>query len=128
MHPASPDSLVAALASVSTGAAAATLPTTQETLKNRLASVHFIDFEDITPGEGLLQKRARYTFDLYKTYTPQHVLTLNYSNEPSDKAFPGDTIGRYLLSTTLLSRALHEPEPQTLKEVRLRRWGPPFTG
>ena len=54
---------------------------------------------------------------MYKAYTPQHVLTLNYSTTPSDKAFPGDTIGRYILSATLLSRALHEPEPETLKNV-----------
>lgn len=88
-----------------------------ETAQGRSQSIHFMDFEDITPSDGLLVKRARYTHDMYKAYTPQHVLTLNYSTKPSDKAFPGDTIGRYILSTTLLSRALHEPEPKTLKKV-----------
>lgn len=92
-------------------------PVTQEVLMSRLDAIHYIDFEDAVPAEGYLLKRARYTFDMYKDYTPDHVLTLNYSNEPSDHAFPGDTIGRYILSTTLLSRALHEPKPQTLDQV-----------
>ena len=109
--------LVVLFISVSAGAAAAPDPAAQEALMGRIRSIQVIDFEDIAPGEGLLQKRARYTLDMYKAYTPQHVLTLNYSTEPSDKAFPGDTIGRYILSTTLLSRALHEPEPGTLKDV-----------
>jgi uncharacterized protein len=85
--------------------------------KSRSQSIRFIEFEDITPAEGLLLKRARYTYDMYKAYTPEHVLKLNYSTKPSDKAFPGDTIGRYILSATLLSRALHEPAPETLKKV-----------
>jgi hypothetical protein len=110
-------SLVVAFVSVSASAITAADSTAQETLLNRTQSIQVVDFEDITPGDGLLQKRARYTFDMYKMYTPKHVLTLNYSTEPSDKAFPGDTIGRYILSATLLSRALHEPEPQTLKDV-----------
>jgi len=76
-----------------------------------------LEFEDITPEPGMLLTRARYTFDMYKAYTPQHVLSLNYSTTPSDHAFPGDTIGRYILSATLLSRALHEAEPETLKQV-----------
>ena len=109
--------LVVTFVSVSASAVAAADPVAQETLISRIRSIHTIDFEDITPGEGLLPKRARYTLDMYKAYTPQHVLTLNYSSDPSDKAFPGDTIGRYILSTTLLSRALHDPEPQTLKDV-----------
>ena len=92
-------------------------PITQEALMNRLQSVNYIDFEDIVPADGYLMKRARYTYDMYKAYTPEHVLTLNYSTTPSDKAFPGDTIGRYILSTTLLSRALHEAEPETLSRV-----------
>ncbi len=109
--------LVVAFVSVSASAVAGVDPAAQETLASRIRSIQTIDFEDITPGGGLLPKRARYTLDMYKAYTPRHVLTLNYSTEPSDKAFPGDTIGRYILSTTLLSRALHEPEPQTLKDV-----------
>ncbi len=109
--------LAAIFVSVSGSAVAAADSAAQEALVNRIRSTQVIDFEDITPGDGLLQKRARYTFDMYKAYTPKHVLTLNYSNEPSDKAFPGDTIGRYILSATLLSRALHEQEPQTLKDV-----------
>jgi len=84
---------------------------------SRSRSIRFVEFEDITPAEGLLLKRARYTLELYQSYTPQHVLSLNYSIQPSDKAFPGDTIGRYILSATLLSRALHQPEPETLKAV-----------
>ena len=108
---------VVAFVSVSASAVAGVDPAAQETLASRIRSIQTIDFEDITPGGGLLPKRARYTLDMYKAYTPRHVLTLNYSTEPSDKAFPGDTIGRYILSTTLLSRALHEPEPQTLKDV-----------
>jgi hypothetical protein len=85
--------------------------------KRRSQSIRFLEFEDITPAEGLLLKRARYTYEMYRDYTPEHVLTLNYSTTPSDKAFPGDTIGRYILSATLLARALHEPEPETLKKV-----------
>ena len=88
-----------------------------ESTKHPLGDVQVIEFEDIVPGPGLLQKRARYTYDLYRSYTPQHVLSLNYSNEPSDHAFPGDTIGRFIMSATLLSRALHQPEPDNLKEV-----------
>lgn len=99
------------------GGARAVEPITQEALMNRLQSVNYVEFEDITPADGYLMKRARYTHDIYKAYTPEHVLTLNYSTTPSDKAFPGDTIGRYILSTTLLSRALHEPEPETLSRV-----------
>jgi hypothetical protein len=45
------------------------------------------------------------------------VLTLNYSKDAKHPGFPGDTIGRYILSTTLLCRVLHEPEPETLKKV-----------
>lgn len=88
-----------------------------EATKHPLGDVRVIEFEDVVPGPGLLQKRARYTYDLYRSYTPQHVLTLNYSTEPSDHAFPGDTIGRFIMSATLLSRALHQPEPDNLKEV-----------
>lgn len=88
-----------------------------ETALHRSRSIHFIDFKDIQPGDGLLTRRARYTLELYQRYTPQHVLKLNYSNQPSDKAFPGDTIGRYILSASLLSQALHEPEPETLQQV-----------
>jgi len=88
-----------------------------ETPLRRSQAIRFVDFEDILPGDGLLPRRARYTLELYQRYTSQHVLKLNYSNQPSDKAFPGDTIGRYILSATLLSRALHEPEPETLRQV-----------
>ena len=87
------------------------------TAKSRIESIRFLDFDDITPAEGLLLKHTRYTHDMYRACTPQHVLTLNYSTKPSNNAFPGDTIGRYILSATLLSRALHEPEPETLKAV-----------
>jgi hypothetical protein len=90
----------------------------RETAQSRSRSIHFLELEDITPAEGLVRKRAYRTFEMYKAYTPEHVLTLNYSTTPSDKAFPGDTIGRYILSATLLSRALHEPEPETLRKVR----------
>jgi uncharacterized protein len=76
-----------------------------------------IEFEDIRPERGLLLKRAEYTYEMYKNYTPEHILTLNYSTSPSDHAFPGDTIGRFIMSTTLLSRALHQPEPESLKKV-----------
>ena len=86
-----------------------------KTAQSRIESIRFLDFDDITPAEGLLLKHARYTHDMYRAYTPQHVLTLNYSTKPSNNAFPGDTIGRYILSATLLS--LHEPEPETLKAV-----------
>ncbi|MCX6914321.1 MAG: hypothetical protein NT167_14910, partial [Verrucomicrobia bacterium] len=65
--------------------------------KSRIESIRFLDFDDITPAEGLLLKHARYTHEMYQAYTPKHVLTLNYSTKPSDKAFPGDTIGRYIL-------------------------------
>ncbi len=109
--------LIALIVPVLPGRAVAPDPVAHETLRNRLDTIQYLDFEDITPAEGYLLKRARYTFDMYTSYTPQHVLTLNYSTEPSDHAFPGDTIGRYILSTTLLSRALHEPEPLTLTQV-----------
>jgi len=76
-----------------------------------------MEFEDIKPEAGLLLTRAGYTYEMYRQYTPEHILTLNYSTEPSDHAFPGDTIGRFLTSATLLSRALHQPEPDNLKKV-----------
>jgi len=82
-----------------------------------LGTLKVIEPEDVTPADGLLLKRALATYDMYKNYTPKHVLTLNYSTQPSDHAFPGDTIGRYILSATLLSRILHQPEPDTLKQV-----------
>ena len=69
--------LVVTLVSVSANAVSAADPVAQETLMSRIRTIHMIDFEDITPGEGLLPKRARYTLDMYKAYTPQHVLTLN---------------------------------------------------
>ncbi len=109
--------LLVAIGSIPVSGVFATDAVAEDTLTSRMESIQFIDFEDITPGDGLLRKRAGYTLEMYNAYTPKHVLTLNYSSEPSDKAFPGDTIGRYILSTTLLSRALHAPEPQTLKDV-----------
>ena len=56
--------------------------------KIRSQAIRFLEFEDITPAEGLLLKRARYTYEMYKGYMPEHVLTLNYSTKPSDKVFP----------------------------------------
>ncbi|MCC6486172.1 MAG: hypothetical protein IT364_01615 [Candidatus Hydrogenedentes bacterium] len=84
-------------------------PLSEEALLKRIHSIAVVDFEDITPGEGLLLERARHTFEMYKAYTREHVLTLNYSNQPGDKVFPGDTIGRYILSCSLLSRGLGAP-------------------
>lgn len=84
---------------------------------DRSRGIQIMSFEDIVPTEGLVRQRAARTFELYKSYTPEHVLTLNYSSTASDKAFPGDTIGRYILSASLLAQALHEPEPETLTQV-----------
>jgi len=109
--------LVLVLGLVNSGETNAAQPASPETALGQSQFVHFVELEDIKPAEGLLFNRAQRTFDMYKAYTPRHVLTLNYSTNASDKAFPGDTIGRYILSTTLLSRALHEPEPKTLKKV-----------
>ena len=86
-------------------------------MMNTMGHLQVIPFEDIRQDEGLLRRRARYTFDLYSAYSPQHVLTLNYGTTSSKSKFPGDTIGRYILSTTLLARALHEPAPDTLENV-----------
>ena len=88
-----------------------------ETTKHPLGVLKAIEPEDVEQAEGLLRKRASYTYEMYKSYTPEHVLTLNYSNQASRPSFPGDTIGRYILSATLLSRALHQPEPETLRKV-----------
>ncbi len=99
------------------GNVGAAQPTAPATARERGRAIQFVEFEAITLADGLLRQRAARTFDLYKAYTPEHVLTLNYSTTPSDKAFPGDTIGRYILSSSLLARALHEPEPETLKKV-----------
>jgi uncharacterized protein len=103
------------LSSLTSGRAASNAA--PDTPRIRCQSIQFIEFEDIIPADGLLRRRASRTFDLYKAYTPDHVLTLNYSTKPSDKAFPGDTIGRYILSASLLARALHQPEPETLQRV-----------
>lgn len=88
-----------------------------ETARRRGREIQFVEFKDILPNDGLLRQRARHTFEMYKNYTPKHVLTLNYSTKPSDKAFPGDTIGRYILSASLLAQALHQTEPETLRQV-----------
>lgn len=80
-------------------------------------TIKVVELEDVVPTEGLLLRRTNYTYDMYKRYTAKHVLSLNYSTQPSDHAFPGDTIGRFIMSTTLLSRILHQPEPDSLKQV-----------
>ena len=97
--------------------AAAGGETTLEAKMKSGTGISAVEFADITLERGMLLARARATFDLYKGYSPKHVLSLNYSTTPSDHAFPGDTIGRYILSTTLLCQALHEEEPETLKHV-----------
>jgi len=77
----------------------------------KIGAVKTIELEDIAPEEGLLLQRARYTWVMYKGMDPQFVLG------ETNHMWPGDKIGRYILSTTLLSRILHEPAPDTLRAV-----------
>jgi uncharacterized protein len=74
-------------------------------------SVKVIEFEDIYPADGLLRQRALYTYDMYKRMDPAFVLY------ETSHLWPGDKIGRFILSTTLLSRILHEPAPESLRQV-----------
>ena len=79
-----------------------------------------IPFADLTPG-GLLKARAELSFRrLQEPYFQwDHVSRVNF--EP----FPGDAIGRTINGLTLLSQALHQPEPASLKEIMRR--GPEVT-
>ena len=76
-----------------------------------LGTIKTIELEDITPEPGLLLQRAGYTWAMYKGMDPQFVLG------ETNHMWPGDKIGRFILSTTLLSRLMHEPAPETLRRV-----------
>lgn len=74
-----------------------------------------ISFEDFTP-DGLLKARAELSFRrLQEPYFQwSNVSRVNF------EAFPGDAIGRTINGLTLLSQALHQPEPASLKEIMRR--------
>lgn len=74
-----------------------------------------IPFEDVIP-DGVLKDRAGLAFrHLQETYFQwDSVSRVNF--EP----FPGDAIGRTINGLTLLSQALHQPEPASMKEIMRR--------
>lgn len=74
-----------------------------------------IPFEDLTP-DGLLKERAELSFRrLQEPYFQwDNVSRVNF------EAFPGDALGRTINGLTLLSQALHQPEPASLKEIMRR--------
>jgi hypothetical protein len=77
--------------------------------------VKTISFEDVTP-DGLLKARAELAFrHLQEPYFQwDNVSRVNFG------PFPGDAIGRTINGLTLLSRALNQPEPASLKEIMRR--------
>ena len=79
------------------------------------AELKTIPFEDITP-DGLLKDRAESSFRrLQEPYFQwNNISRVNF--EP----FPGDAIGRTINGLTLLSQALNQPEPASLKEIMRR--------
>lgn len=74
-----------------------------------------IPFEDQSP-DGLLKARAELSFRrLQEPYFQwDNVSRVNFG------AFPGDALGRTINGLTLLSQALHQPEPASLKEIMRR--------
>ena len=74
-----------------------------------------IPFKDFTP-DGVLKARAELSFRrLQEPYFQwDNVSRVNF--EP----FPGDAIGRTINGLTLLSQALNQPEPASLKEIMRR--------
>lgn len=74
-----------------------------------------IPFEDQTP-DGLLKARAELSFRrLQEPYFQwDNVSRVNFG------AFPGDALGRTINGLTLLSQALNQPEPASLKEIMRR--------
>ena len=74
-----------------------------------------IPFEDQTP-DGLLKARAEMSFRrLQEPYFQwDNVSRVNFG------PFPGDALGRTINGLTLLSQALHQPEPASLKEIMRR--------
>ncbi|MFN4807067.1 MAG: hypothetical protein ACK5LH_13940 [Akkermansiaceae bacterium] len=79
------------------------------------AELRPIPFKDITP-EGLLKARAELSFRrLQEPYFQwDNVSRVNFG------PFPGDALGRTINGLTLLSQALHQPEPASLKEIMRR--------
>ena len=74
-----------------------------------------IPFKDFTP-DGVLKARAELSFRrLQEPYFQwDNVSRVNF------EAFPGDAIGRTINGLTLLSQALNQPEPASLKEIMRR--------
>jgi hypothetical protein len=74
-----------------------------------------IPFADLAP-DGLLKARAELSFRrLQEPYFQwDNVSRVNFG------AFPGDALGRAINGLTLLSQALHQPEPASLKEIMRR--------
>jgi hypothetical protein len=79
------------------------------------AELKTIPFEDITP-DGLLKDRAESSFRrLQEPY-----FQWNNISRVNFETFPGDAIGRTINGLTLLSQALNQPEPASLKEIMRR--------
>ena len=80
--------------------------------KGVVAELKPIPFEDHTP-DGLLKARAELSFRrLQEPYFQwDHVSRVNFG------PFPGDAIGRTINGLTLLSQALNQPEPASLKDI-----------
>jgi len=90
-------------------------PQFQKPAKGVEANLKPIPFADLAP-DGLLKARAELSFRrLQEPYFQwDHVSRVNF------EAFPGDALGRTINGLTLLSQALHQPEPASLKEIMRR--------
>jgi len=72
-------------------------------------------FEDVMP-DGLLKARAELAF----RHLQEPYFQWNNLSRVNFEPFPGDAIGRTINGLTLLSQALHQPEPASLKEIMRR--------
>lgn|GEM_PF-354914 len=87
----------------------------QNPAKGVEANLKPIPFADLAP-DGLLKARAELSFRrLQEPYFQwDNVSRVNFG------AFPGDALGRTINGLTLLSQALNQPEPASLKEIMRR--------
>jgi hypothetical protein len=90
-------------------------PQFQKPAKGVEANLKPIPFADLAP-DGLLKARAELSFRrLQEPYFQwDNVSRVNFG------AFPGDALGRTINGLTLLSQALNQPEPASLKEIMRR--------
>lgn len=87
----------------------------QNPAKGVEANLKPIPFADLAP-DGLLKARAELSFRRLQEpdFQWDNVSRVNFG------AFPGDALGRTINGLTLLSQALNQPEPASLKEIMRR--------